>query len=100
MKIKFFKTKGLCGELIAVYKGVEAVIASDKNWVSIYAIQSKNKNKGEAQEFINELKKIIGKKELWSSVPINNIWKHICNKLQIKYNEHHCETMNKNSTNF
>jgi hypothetical protein len=87
--IKFYKPKhGFCGEVIAEYKGVTAILARDikKKWVSIYGIESNNKGKGEAQDFIKELKKIMPKEFiLWSSAPLNNTWKHICDKYNLRY---------------
>jgi len=69
----------------ATHRGVEMTLAMAKNWVSIYSIESKNQNKGEAQEAISLLKKKYSGKEIWGSIPMNPIIKHIFDKLHIKY---------------
>jgi hypothetical protein len=81
-KIPFFETI-----IKATYKGIIASIAEGKEWVSIYSIESKNKNKGEANEFIKLLKQDYPNKVFWSSIPLNPIWKHLCDKFKIKYLE-------------
>jgi hypothetical protein len=70
---------------IATHKSVEMSLARTRNWVPIYSIESKNQNKGEAQEAITLLKEEYPDKEVWGSIPINPIIKHIFDKLQIKY---------------
>ena len=69
----------------ATYKGVFAVIATGDTWVSIYSIESSNPGKGEAQEFIDILRKDYPDKELCASIPMNNVIKHIFDKKKVKY---------------
>jgi len=71
----------------ATYKGVTADIAEGDGWVSIYLIKSSNKRQGEVNEFIKLLKEDYPNKELWSSVPLNNIWDYIAHKHKIKHRE-------------
>jgi hypothetical protein len=69
----------------ATYKGVRASIALGEDWVSIYSIESSDPNKGEATEFIHQIKHEYPEKTLYSSIPLNPIWKHLCDKHGIKY---------------
>ncbi len=69
----------------ARYKGIEADIAVGDTWVSIITIESSNRCKGEANEFIALLKQEYPDKELWSSVPLNKVWDYIAHKNGIKH---------------
>jgi len=71
----------------ARYKGVVAIIAEGDNWVSIFTIESANRQKGEVNEFIGLLRQEYPDKELWSSVPLNSIWDYIVHKHGIKHKE-------------
>ena len=71
----------------ARYKGVVATIAEGEDWVSIYTIESQNKQNGEVNEFINLLRQDYPNKKLWSSVPLNSIWDYIAHKHKIKHIE-------------
>ena len=71
----------------AKYKGVTADIATGDSWVSIISIESSNRRRGEVNEFIALLKQEYPNKELWSSVPLNNIWDYIAHKHGIKHSE-------------
>ena len=71
----------------ARYKGVIATIAEGDDWISIYSIESSNKRKNEVNEFINLLKQDYPDKELWSSIPLNNVWGYIAHKYGIKHLE-------------
>lgn len=81
MPLIFGGTKG------AIYKGVIATIAEGDNWVSIYTIESQHRRKGEVNEFIYLLKQDHPDKELWSSVPLNDVWDYIAHKHGIKHLE-------------
>ena len=87
--MKFYKPKkDFNGEIKAVHKGVIAniVINRKEKWVSIYIIESFKPDKGNAQDFVKTLKRKIPKGfVLWSSPPLNDKWKHICDKLKVKY---------------
>ena len=71
----------------ARYKGVVATLAEGEGWVSIYSIESQNRQKGEVNEFIGLLRQDYPDKELWSSVPLNSIWDYIAHKNGIKHLE-------------
>jgi hypothetical protein len=77
----------LGGAMATTYKGVRATVAFGDDWVSIYSIWSINERKGEAQEFIRLLKKYFPDKKLYSSIPLNDVWKHICDKYEIAYQD-------------
>lgn len=86
--MKFYKPKkSLCGEVIARHLGVRAVIAinDDEKWVSIYLIESENSDRGEAQEFVRELRRSMPDYKIYSSIPVSPKWLHICRKLSINY---------------
>ncbi len=87
--MKFFLPKhSLCGEVWALHRGVFASIAIDKEkkWISIYSIESTKPDKGNAQLFVKKLKELMPKTfTLFSSVPLNPTWQHICDKYGVKY---------------
>ena len=65
----------------------EALFAVDDDWVSLYSIESKSKNKGHAQELIkNAIKHYKGKK-MFGSVPLHPAMAHIYKKYKISYHE-------------
>jgi len=69
----------------AFYKGVTFNVCIDEKTVSIWTIESKNQGKGEVQEMIDLLKKDFPDKEIFGSVPLNPVAKHIFDKKGIKH---------------
>lgn len=64
----------------------EALFAVDDDWVSLYSIESKHKNKGHAQELIKNAIEYYKGKKMFGSVPLHPAMSHIYKKYKI---EHH-----------
>ena len=76
----------------ATYKGVFMELGADdegrkdgKPWVSIFLMESKNKNKGECQEMIDLIREDFPGRILCASVPLNPTAQHIFDKKKVDY---------------
>jgi len=57
--------------------------------INIQMIVSKDKGKGNAQEFVKKFKQYLKENglKLVSSTPLNEVWRHICKKYKLKIYE-------------
>ena len=66
------------------YKGVFGQLGEEKDWATIYHIESTNPNKGECQECLRLLKEKYKDKMFGCSIALNPKMQHILKKLKIK----------------
>ena len=71
----------------AFFKGVYMQLATGKDWVSIYLVESKNPGRGEVQQMIDIVRGDFPDKRLVASVPLNDTMKHIFDKKGITYED-------------
>lgn len=67
------------------YEGVRITIAVSPEWVSIYEIYSSNPGQGEATRALEELKRDYPDKDIFSSIPLNDIARHLFEKAGIPF---------------
>jgi hypothetical protein len=88
-EMKLYKSKLLEGGIDFEYKNglISGSIAKFGKEINIQAIFSKDKGKGNCQKFVKDFRKDLKTRGLVlvSSEPISEIWKHICEKHEIKY---------------
>jgi len=67
------------------FEGVTITIAVSSDWVSVYEIHSSNPGHGEATRALEELKRDYPGKEIFSSIPLNDVARHIFEKAGIPF---------------
>jgi len=71
--------------ITASHKGVEIDIIADSNSLMVVSLQSKNEGLGEAQEALALLKEHFSSKMMLATVPLNDVAKHLFDKLGFQY---------------
>jgi len=86
MEVKYKPINILGMDLIqANFKSVEFQLAEFEDLICIYSAESKNRGKGEIQEALAKIRNDYSPKKIFGSVPLNDVMKHIYEKMEIEY---------------